>query len=99
MGIELNENLLIQGTDLNEQITWMEKQIERLENEKKEIRDEVHVLLNDTDINEKRASMSSKKCKADIIKQMTEKKIDYEKLIAKIKRQINEVFSVEEMEY
>ena len=96
MGLDLNEKMIIQGEGLKEKLDWLEKQMVGLEEQKKDIQAEIYAIINDRDIQEKRASLASDEICAKIIKQMEEKKREYDVQIPAMELQLKSLFADEE---
>ena len=92
MGVDIDEDLIIQRDTLEEQLNLLEESIVRIERTIKTIKEELFILLNDPDIREKHASMSSPEQISQIIEEMKNKKIEYENKIEALRQEYEGLF-------
>jgi hypothetical protein len=92
MGVDIDEDLIIQKNTLEEQLNFLEETIVRIERTIKAIKEELFILLNDPDIREKQASMSSPEQISQIIEEMKNKKIEYENKNEELRKEYERLF-------
>lgn len=97
MGLDVREDAVIQGTTVQEHLQWVEGQLQKLEEQIREIRADLYALINDADVREKRASMASGGQIADTTRQMEERKNWFEGQAALLKRKLRFLFKTEEL--
>ena len=92
MGVDIDEDLIIQKDTLEEQLNLLEESIVRIERTIKTIKEELFILLNDPDIREKHASMSSPEQISEIIEEMKNKKIGYDNKNEELRQEYERLF-------
>lgn len=74
IGIDFDElRMVIRGKTLDEQITWLHKQVEQLEGEIATIRDEMKAMREDPEVISRLGSLASEEAKAETHRQLQEK--------------------------
>ena len=96
MGLEVRAESIISGDTIQEQNDWLENRIIRLERQIKDLRAEIFDMINDKDIKEKRASMSSPEQIEKIKEQMKNRLEEFEQKITSLKQSIQKQFLFEE---
>ena len=92
MGVDIDEDLIIQKDTLEEQLNSFEESIVRIERTIKSIKEELFILLNDPDIREKQSSMEPPEQIPEIIEKMKNKKIEYENKIEALRQEYEMLF-------
>lgn len=96
MGIEIREETVIQGDNLHEKLQWLEMRTRTLEEEIRNIKAEIFAYANDLNVKERQACLTSKEQIAQTLKQMEEKKKEYERQVADLEAQFLTMFQTEE---
>lgn len=96
MGLDVKTESIICGDTLQEQIDWLENKIVSLERQIKDLRAEIFAMIDDKDIKEKRASMSSPKHIEKIKEQMKNRLKEWEEQIPALEQSIQKHFSMED---
>jgi len=63
MGVDLEPASVIRGDTLAERIAWLENEIQKIEAQTRELMAEIHAMITDPDIREKRASLGDEEAR------------------------------------
>lgn len=95
MGLDINPENTIKGEILKEKIDFLEARILSLEEEVKQIRAGIYILIQDDNIKEKQSCLATEQQKTDLLKQMEDKKDYYKEQIDIMESRIEELFGEE----
>ena len=73
-GIELEPDTIIRGTTMEEQMAWLEKEIQRREREIGDLRAEITAMAMNQDIREKQASMATEESRKETMESLEQNK-------------------------
>jgi len=90
MGLDIDARQVIRGETLKEQLAWLQKEIQRFEQELAEIRNDLKLLCEDPEIRENETSLQS----VDSVKKELEEKLaQYESEAKKLETELASLFS------
>ena len=96
MGLEVRAESIIAGETLQDQIAWLDNRISSLEVQIQNLRNELLNMINDKDIKEKHACLSSDEQIEKIKVQMKDRTVVFQKEIQNLKKSIQPEFLFEE---